>query len=524
MSFLFRSNTTLILALHVNSKKWYTFCRSKTKFSQQYSAMKRSLWDNSTIQLLFGLWTRFAYLCISVLLLPLMYGVHLFIPKEDRERWWRLVAKRSASVLLRLSRITLDIRTTIPVVPGPVVYASNHPSWMDGFINLHLVGPDLHSMVAPFKSFPFPFNLWMKNSGAIDVERDTYDHEHYPGAHTKEEAIQGLVDALRIQKSNVLIFPEGHVERLNKLHYIHTGAARIAIRARVPVVPISLIGMSAIKPDNLRARPGTLTVRFGAPLTPPVVSDENPYRHAVQEFTKKMEKAFLNLLPVQQLPDYLHDYKHETVAAFFDIDNTLYKGYVMQDFLKYLKKKKLIPNNSLRRIAFWMFLEKIGLLHHEQMMNLALHVMSGYPEHDVAVEAKRFFEEEAVHKLEHNTLTHLNDHKKAGHVVVLLTEVITPLAKQFERYFKLSTTLGTELEQKKGVYTGKVNTLRWKYGKKEALDEFVDKFAIDRKSSFYYADSGGDIPALSSVGHPIAVNPSSTLLDHAKNKKWEILK
>lgn len=514
----------LRLALPIDQKKWYTFASRNEQNKKKNGLMKRSLWDNSTVQLVFGLWTRFAYLCMGLFLLPVMYTVQIFIPKEDRSRWWRLVAKRTSQWLLWVARIKLDIRTTVPVVSGPVVYASNHPSWMDGFINLYLVGPDMRSMVAPFKSFPFPFNHWMKNSGAIDVERDNYDHEHYPGAHSKEEAIQELVDALRIHKSNVLIFPEGHVERLNKLHYIHTGAARIAIRARVPVVPISLIGMSKIKPDNLRARPGTLTVRFGQPLQPPVVSDDNPYRHAVETFTEQMQNAFLNLLPIQQLPDYLHEYENETVAAFFDIDNTLYKGYVMQDFLKYLKRKNLIPNNSIRRIALWMFIEKLGIINHEQMMGLALHVMSGYPEHDVFVEAKRFFEEEAIHKLEHNTLTHLNDHKKAGHVIVLLTEVITPLAKQFEKHFKLSTTLGTELTQRKGVYTGGVEKLRWKYNKKEGLDDFIEKFAIDRKASFYYADSGGDIPALESVGHPIAVNPSSTLLEHAKKHNWEILK
>lgn len=486
--------------------------------------MKRSLWDNSTIQLLFGIWTRFAYFCIGLSLLPVMYIVQLVIPKQDHSRWWRLVAKKTSYWLLKLSGITLDIRTTKPIVSGPVVYASNHPSWMDGFINLHLVGPDLRSMVAPFSSFPFPFNVWMKNSGAIDVERDSYDHEHHPGAHSKESAIQALVDALRIQKSNVLIFPEGHVERLNKLHYIHTGAARIAIRAHVPVVPISLIGMQNIKPDNLRARPGTLTVRFGDPLQPQPINDENPYHHAVEQFTQELREAFLNLLPIQQLPEYMIDYTHETVAAFFDIDNTLYDGYVMQDFIKYLQRHDLIAKNTIRRIALWMFLEKIGILHHEQMMSLALHVMQGYSEKEVTEHAKNFFAEEVVDRFKHNTMTHLHDHKKAGHIVILLTEVITPLAKQFEKHFSMSGTLGTELVQKDGVYTGRVEKLRWKNGKKEALDHFIHKFAINRESSFYYADSGGDIPALQSVGHPVAVHPSSTLHDYAKKHNWEILK
>lgn len=486
--------------------------------------MRRSAWNNDGIQLLFGIWVRFAYLLTSTALLPIACIAQLFAPQEDRSRLWRLLAKKNAVWFLRIAGIRLDLRSSVPQTGGPVIYASNHPSWMDGVVNLALVGPEITSLVAPFKSFPFPLNVWLKQCGAVDIERDEYDHMKYPGAHQKEVALQELINALNRENRSVLIFPEGHIERLHKLHYIHTGVARVSIRSKRPIVPISLVGMEAITPDPIRMRPGRLIVRFGTPLIPPVVTSDNPYRHAVKTFTKSIQTAFLNLLPLNELPEYLYEHTHETIAAFFDIDNTLYKGYAQQDFLKYLVRNKLLEKKRVRKIFTWLFLEKIGVLTHEQMMTLALRIMSGSAEHDVEVEAKRFFESEVIPHLEHNTLSQIIDHQKEGHVIVLLTEIIEPLAKQFERYFKATTTLCTQLETKRGVYTGKVNRLCWNKGKKHALDEFVDHFAINRDRSFFYADSYSDIPALEAVGNPIAVNADSKLLAFATANNWEVLR
>jgi 1-acyl-sn-glycerol-3-phosphate acyltransferase len=60
------------------------------------------------------------------------------------------------------------------------------------------------------------------------------------------------------------MFPEGTRRRkgLRKKHEArwHTGAARIALEARVPLVPAGIVG------TNRLARLGPLRVRYGAPV------------------------------------------------------------------------------------------------------------------------------------------------------------------------------------------------------------------------------------------------------------------
>ena len=55
------------------------------------------------------------------------------------------------------------------------------------------------------------------------------------------------------------------------------------------------------------------------------------------------------------------------------------------------------------------------------------------------------------------------------------------------------------------------------------MRRYAERHNIDLDKSFAYADSGSDLPLLSLVGHPCAVNPDRSLRTTAKAYDWPIL-
>lgn len=79
----------------------------------------------------------------------------------------------------------------------------------------------------------------------------------------------------RLERGEILVvFPEGRVVQDQALGPLQEGAAFLAIRAQVPVVPVVLIGTAAMWPLGARwPRPARVRVRIGTPLFPPTNED-----------------------------------------------------------------------------------------------------------------------------------------------------------------------------------------------------------------------------------------------------------
>ncbi|MER3403807.1 MAG: 1-acyl-sn-glycerol-3-phosphate acyltransferase, partial [Chloroflexota bacterium] len=63
------------------------------------------------------------------------------------------------------------------------------------------------------------------------------------------------------------LFPEGTRTRTGQLQSFKTGVAKIAVRARAPLLPVGLLGtFEALPPGALLPRPAKIRVRYGAPF------------------------------------------------------------------------------------------------------------------------------------------------------------------------------------------------------------------------------------------------------------------
>lgn len=96
--------------------------------------------------------------------------------------------------------------------------------------------------------------------GMIPIDRE--------GGDAAERALSAAERVLR-QGELFGIYPEGTRSRDGRLYRGHTGPARLALRAEVPIIPIGIIGAREVMPPDARfpnlRRP--VTIRFGRPIS-----------------------------------------------------------------------------------------------------------------------------------------------------------------------------------------------------------------------------------------------------------------
>jgi 1-acyl-sn-glycerol-3-phosphate acyltransferase len=169
------------------------------------------------------------------------------------------IAQAWARVCLRIARSPIHITGLDVVHEHPVaVYCCNHLSYMD--------------TPAIFAALPFPFrilarsDLWrlpfigwhLNRSGQISVAVDN------PRA-----SIASLTNGVRALKGGMplFVFPEGGRSRDGQLQPFMSGPAYMAIRAGVPVIPMTLVGTYELLPMHTRHfSPRPLELRIGAPI------------------------------------------------------------------------------------------------------------------------------------------------------------------------------------------------------------------------------------------------------------------
>ncbi len=114
-------------------------------------------------------------------------------------------------------------------------------------------------------------------------------------------------------------------------------------------------------------------------------------------------------------------------------------------------------------------------------------------------------------------------HLDAGQRVWLVTATPVEVANIIAKRLGLTGALGTVAQSVDGVYTGKlVGEILHGQAKAEAVKALAEMEALDLSRCAAYSDSSNDIPLLSLVGHPCAVNPDARLRRHARAQGWRI--
>lgn len=122
-------------------------------------------------------------------------------------------------------------------------------------------------------------------------------------------------------------------------------------------------------------------------------------------------------------------------------------------------------------------------------------------------------------------LAQIEHHRAAGRPVVVASasviEVVRPIAARLGADAVLASIGQTD---DSGAYTGQILHYNQAEGKAAACAALAAERGWDLSDSWAYSDSVSDLPLLSSVGHPVAVNPDRGLKRAALEHGWEIMR
>ena len=203
-------------------------------------------------------------------------------PSWNRTAPVRAIRSISQSmILLPLARafawITVRGLENLDSAEGPVIFAANHQSHMDGPVILAALPGKWRRRVATamakefFRAHFFPAEFtrkqWFTNS--LNYWLSAAFFNTFPLPQREAGALQTLryAGGLISDGFSVLIFPEGKRTQHGEIAPFRPGVGMMAARLDVPVIPVRLEGIDRVLHQSWKmAKPGRVTVTFGAPL------------------------------------------------------------------------------------------------------------------------------------------------------------------------------------------------------------------------------------------------------------------
>lgn len=217
----------------------------------------------------------------------------------------------------------------------------------------------------------------------------------------------------------------------------------------------------------------------------------------------------------------------EGAAAFFDLDNTVMQGAALFHFGRGLYKRHFFHKRELARFAWQqIYFRLAGSENPEHMAdvrNSALSIVQGHRVAELMSIGEEIYDEYMAERVWPGTRALAQAHLDAGQKVWLVTAAPVETATIIARRLGLTGALGTVAESVGGVYTGKlVGEPLHGPAKAEAVRALAAAEGLDLSHCAAYSDSANDIPMLSLVGHPYAINPDSRLRKHAREQGWRL--
>lgn len=216
-----------------------------------------------------------------------------------------------------------------------------------------------------------------------------------------------------------------------------------------------------------------------------------------------------------------------SAAAFFDVDNTLMRGASLFHFAAGLARRRFFTAAQItgfaRQQAKFVLSGAEDLEDMASATESALSFVNGRTVDELVDLGQEIFTDSLVDKLIPGTLALAQGHLDSGQRVWLVTATPVELATLISSHLGLTGALGTVSEVVDGTYTGRlVGAPLHGMAKAEAVRALAEREGLDLQRCSAYSDSANDIPMLSIVGRPIAVNPDSALRAHAQDNDWPI--
>jgi len=164
------------------------------------------------------------------------------------------IVKAWGRCIVRACGVDVAVSGAENLAPGPVVFAANHGSALDIPILFGYLPADFRVIHKSSLSRIPLLGLYLRVAGHVAMDRGN----PFRATRSLAEAAEHIRNG-----NSVAAFPEGTRSRDGSVQPFKRGGFVIAVKAGVPLVPLSIVGVKQVAPRGiLTLRPGNVRLRI----------------------------------------------------------------------------------------------------------------------------------------------------------------------------------------------------------------------------------------------------------------------
>ncbi|HMV00997.1 MAG TPA: HAD family hydrolase [Rhodocyclaceae bacterium] len=214
--------------------------------------------------------------------------------------------------------------------------------------------------------------------------------------------------------------------------------------------------------------------------------------------------------------------------ALFDLDNTLLSGDSDFEWAQFLIGKGVVDREvqEAKNLEFYEQY-KAGTLDIQAFLAFQLAPLTRHPRAELDAWHREYMERHIRPLIGDAARALVRGHREAGDLCALVTATNSFVTGPIAREFGVPHLIATVPEWEDGRFTGRARgTPSFREGKILRTEAWLESLGLwwgSFERSLFYSDSLNDLPLLSTVDTPVAVDPDDTLRAHATEMGWRII-
>jgi 1-acyl-sn-glycerol-3-phosphate acyltransferase len=203
-------------------------------------------------------------LILSIFAALLYYIIGIF-SKKAQQSFMISITTGWACACIWGTGTKLKIEGVEKVPDAPVLYVANHESYFD-IVAMMFATPHFTPLVSKVELLKVPMlAFWMKKMGCLFMDRSNM-----------RQSLKVILAGIELLKSgeSLVIFPEGTRSKSNKVHEFKKGSLKLATKAKVPIVPVTLVNTAQVYEVDGKVHAVDAKVIFHDPIDSTTLSKE----------------------------------------------------------------------------------------------------------------------------------------------------------------------------------------------------------------------------------------------------------
>ena len=214
--------------------------------------------------------------------------------------------------------------------------------------------------------------------------------------------------------------------------------------------------------------------------------------------------------------------------ALFDLDNTLLTGDTDVLWCEFLLERGVLDASFAAANADMDRRYRAGDATSQEFCALYVSTLTGMSKPQGELLRGEFFRDWIQPRIPADARALVDRHRDDGDILIMTTATNRFITDLTAHAFGIEHLIATDVEEINGVFTGKtLGVLNMREGKVTRLTQWLQNrewpHSLIEHASFY-SDSINDLPLLSEVANPVAVDPDARLAKEVEARSWQTIK